>query len=73
MSLDKVTSEDEVRPGLRDHAWFVAYAPSDDPQIAVSVIVEHMGHGGAVAAPIARAIIDEYLQTDRVVEGPNHR
>ena len=72
VSLDKVTSEDEVRTGLRDHAWFVAYAPSDDPQIAVSVIVEHMGHGGEVAAPMARAIIDEYLQTDRVVEGPNH-
>ena len=70
VSLDKVESEDNVPHGLRDHAWFVAYAPSDDPEIAVSVILEHMGHGGTVAAPIARAIIDEYLQPDRVLMVP---
>jgi len=70
VSLDNVESEDDVPHALRDHAWFVAYAPSDDPKIAVSVIVEHMGHGGAIAAPIARAIIDEYFQPDRVVMVP---
>jgi len=67
VSLGKVESEDAVPRRLRDHAWFVAYAPSDDPKIAVSVIVEHMGHGGAVAAPIAREIIAEYLHSDRVL------
>ena len=70
VSLDNVESEDDVPHGLRDHAWFVAYAPSDNPKIAVSVIVEHMGHGGVVAAPMARALIDEYLQPDRVVVVP---
>ena len=47
---------------LEDHAWFVAYAPIEDPQIAVSVVVEHGGHGGAAAAPIARKVIEEYIE-----------
>ena len=45
----------------RDHAWFVGYAPAEVPQIAFAVIVEHGGHGGAVAAPIARIILDYHL------------
>ncbi len=47
---------------FRDHAWFVAYAPVDDPKIAVAVIVENTGHGGTFAAPIAKALIEEYLK-----------
>jgi penicillin-binding protein 2 len=47
-------------PGL-DHAWFVGYAPADHPSIAVAVLIEHGGHGGAVAAPIAERIIKAYL------------
>lgn len=46
---------------LRDHALFVAFAPADDPKIAVAVIAEHAGHGGSAAAPIARQVIDQYL------------
>ncbi|MCK5480658.1 MAG: penicillin-binding protein 2 [Gammaproteobacteria bacterium] len=46
---------------LRDHALFIAFAPVDNPQIAVAVIVENGGGGGAVAAPIARTIMDAYL------------
>lgn len=46
---------------LRDHALFVAFAPVDDPKIAIAVIVENGGGGGSVAAPIARAIMDAYL------------
>ena len=45
----------------RDHAWFIAFAPVEKPQIAIAVLVENGGFGGAVAAPIARAICDEYL------------
>ena len=48
----------------RDHAWFVAYAPAQDPQIAVAVLVEHGGHGGSAAAPIARKIILRWLQIE---------
>ena len=46
----------------RDHAWFVAYAPVEDPQIVVAVLNEHAGHGGSAAAPIAVAVIDTYFQ-----------
>lgn len=46
----------------QDHAWFVAYAPAEKPKIAVAVIVEHGGHGGSAAAPIAKQVIEEYLK-----------
>jgi penicillin-binding protein 2 len=51
-----------IEEKLRDHALFIAFAPVDHPQIAVAVIVENGGGGGSVAAPIARAIMDAYLQ-----------
>lgn len=53
--------EEEVEERLRDHALFVSFAPFDDPRIAVAVIVENGSSGSRVAAPIARAIMDEYL------------
>ncbi|MEW6682115.1 MAG: penicillin-binding protein 2 [Nitrospirota bacterium] len=46
---------------LEDHAWFVAFAPLDTPRIAVTVLVEHGGHGGSAAAPIAKQVIETYL------------
>jgi penicillin-binding protein 2 len=46
----------------QDHAWFIAYAPVGDPKIAVAVLVEHGGHGGGAAAPVARQVIEEYLK-----------
>ena len=45
----------------RDHALFIAYAPADDPTIALAVIVENGGHGGSSAGPIARKVMDYYL------------
>ncbi len=49
-------------PGkIEDHAWFVFFAPYDDPQIAGAIIVERAGHGGSVAAPIARQLISTYF------------
>lgn len=51
----------EVEERNRDHAWFIAYAPSDDPTIAVSVLVENGGFGAAAAAPIARKVLDAYI------------
>lgn len=61
------TDEDEKnRPDrLKPHAWFVAYAPSKNPKIAVSVIVEHGEHGSTTAAPIARDVIKTYLEMNR--------
>jgi penicillin-binding protein 2 len=48
----------------RDHAWFVAFAPADDPRYAISVIVEHGGFGGETAAPKAREIMRVALLKD---------
>lgn len=53
---------------LRDHALFMAYAPADDPQIAVALIVENGGWGASVAAPIARKVFDYWLAPARVAE-----
>jgi penicillin-binding protein 2 len=53
----------EVPESLRDHAWFVAVAPAREPKIAVSVVIEHGGHGGSAAAPIAREIIRTYMDS----------
>jgi penicillin-binding protein 2 len=55
------TENDIPEDMYKDHAWFVAYAPSDEPQIAVAVLVEHGEHGSSAAAPIAREIIRTYL------------
>ncbi len=52
---------DDIPYRYRDHALFVCFAPYQDPQIAVLVVVEHGGHGGSTAAPIARRIIDQYF------------
>ena len=49
----------------RDHALFIAYAPAENPAIAVAVMVENGGHGSSVAAPIARAVFDYYLTGKR--------
>lgn len=58
---DEEYNEEEIAFNMRDHALFIAYAPADNPKIAVAVIVEHGSHGGSVAAPIAAAVITEYL------------
>ncbi len=46
---------------LRDHAWFIAFAPADAPRIAVAVLAENAGFGSMSAAPIARKVMDAYL------------
>jgi len=50
---------------LRDHAWFVAFAPADHPEIAVAVLNEHAGHGGSSAAPVAMAVIAAWYEKNR--------
>ncbi len=54
---------DAARVSLRnrDHALFIAFAPADNPRIAVAVMVENGGHGGSIAAPIARKVVDYWL------------
>jgi cell division protein FtsI/penicillin-binding protein 2 len=57
-------------PHGEDHAWFVAFAPVDEPRVALAVIVENSGHGGAVAAPIARRILTAFFELDREPSAP---
>lgn len=58
---DKKRKLESIEEKYRDHAWFVAYAPVENPKIALAVLVEHGGHGGSAAAPIAREVIAAYL------------
>ncbi|RMH50530.1 MAG: penicillin-binding protein 2 [Zetaproteobacteria bacterium] len=51
-----------VRFAERDHAWFMGFAPFDAPRIAFAIFIEHGGHGGSAAAPVARAIVDRYFR-----------
>lgn len=51
-----------IKGNFEDHAWFVAFATVDQPKIAVSVVVEHGGHGSSSAAPLARDVIAEYYR-----------
>ena len=51
----------EIDERLRDHALFVAFAPVEDPEIAVAVVVENGGSGSGEAAPVARAVLDRYF------------
>ncbi len=61
---ERMRKADELAEHLRDHALFVAFAPVEDPKLAVAVIVENAPRGGsAFAAPIARRILDTYLLT----------
>jgi penicillin-binding protein 2 len=54
---------------LRDHAWFAAFAPAQDPEIAVVVLNEHGGHGGSDAAPTAMAVIQKYFDLKKADQG----
>lgn len=54
--------EEDLSAHHKSHAWFVAYAPSEAPRIAVAIIVEHGEHGSTAAAPIAKQVIKTYLE-----------
>jgi len=55
-------SSHQLSEKVRDHAWFVAFAPVEKPAIALCVFIEHGGHGGGAAAPIAKLAIEAYLK-----------
>lgn len=62
---DDEDQKGEIQYRFRDHALFVCFAPHTAPTIAVVVVVEHGGHGGSTAAPIARRVIDGYFNLER--------
>jgi penicillin-binding protein 2 len=64
--------QDQLPEAYRDHAWFVAFAPFDRPQIAVAILIEHAGKGGSHFADYAKTLIQAYLQRFPVaVDLPN--
>jgi penicillin-binding protein 2 len=64
-------NENAIDFKMRDHALFIAFAPVHDPKIAVAVVAEHGGHGGSLAAPMAGAIINAYLNPKKDVADEN--
>ena len=62
--------EEDIPYKYRDHAWFTCFAPADNPEIAVTVLVEHGLHGGSGAGPIARAVLKQYFsgRLNQIVE-----
>jgi len=75
MEKFKEVDEEAVAYKHRDHAWFTSFAPAENPEIAVTVLVEHGGHGGSAAAPVAKKVLEKYfakkneLQTEDVKAG----
>lgn len=57
----KTGSAEAPPDGSRTHAWFACYAPAEKPRIAICAFVEHGGHGGSAAAPIARVVLEKYF------------
>lgn len=66
--------EELLNERQRKHAWFVAFAPYESPEIALAVLVENGGGGSEIASPVARKVLDHYManrSTDRVVASNN--
>lgn len=68
LSKHKHLDEDEIPYKERDHAWFTCFAPAEDPEIAITVLVEHGRHGSSGAGPIAKAVLEKYFSRGTVAE-----
>jgi penicillin-binding protein 2 len=68
--IKRTKNVESIAYKYRDHAWFAGFAPYDDPQIAVVVIVEHGGFGASAAAPVARELFKAYFgKTEEAAAG----
>jgi penicillin-binding protein 2 len=56
----------------RDHAWFVSYAPVQSPQVAIAVLIEHGGHGGDAAAPMAKKVYEKFMELQKQADEKQH-
>ena len=59
----------DIPEKFRDHALFIAFAPVNDPKIAIAIVIENGGSGSSIAAPIARRLFDHYLVSDNRTQG----
>jgi peptidoglycan glycosyltransferase len=60
-TINGKTGTAELGPGIKSDAWFIGYAPAQDPKVAVAVLVVHGGVGGKVAAPLGRQVLEAAL------------
>lgn len=63
----KHLKEEDIPYKYRDHAWFTCFAPAENPEIAVTVLVEHGLHGGSSAAPVAKAVLEAYFKDHQLL------
>lgn len=73
MSNLSETDDDDRPEHLRNHAWFVGYAPRENPELALAILVEHGGQGGRTAAPIAQKIFQAYFEGQKGLEADDTR
>jgi penicillin-binding protein 2 len=64
----KMIKSEDLPYEVRDHAWFVGFAPVADPEICVVALVEHGGHGGSAAAPVVKSVMQEYFRLKRIAQ-----
>jgi len=57
--------KDKAKSETKTHAWFVGFAPADDPKIVVCVLLEDVGHGGEYAAPVGKDLVQHYLMAPK--------
>ena len=62
----KMIKSEHLPYEIRDHAWFAGFAPVADPEICVIAMIEHGGHGGSAAAPVVKAVMQEYFRLKQV-------
>ena len=68
LSTYKDAKEEDIPYKYRDHAWFTCFAPTENPEIAITVLIEHGGHGGSAAGPIAKQVLERYFAQKAVAE-----
>jgi penicillin-binding protein 2 len=61
LKKDEVYDESKLPDKLKDHALFIAFAPTEEPRLVIAIVVENGGHGGSTAGPIAKKVFDAYL------------
>lgn len=64
----KMIKTEDLPYEIRDHAWFIGFAPASDPEICVVAMVEHGGHGGSAAAPLVKTVMEEYFRLKQDAE-----
>jgi penicillin-binding protein 2 len=70
MKGDPPADESLIPEKYRDHAWFAAYVPAAEPRLAIAVLIEHGGHGGSAAAPLAAKIARAFLENEKADAEP---